>query len=175
MRRPLFPLLFVLMSTAASAQGPVDQVQADAMVKLLESCARGEVRQEAVGRVMALPGTQLIVAQQNISRRITSAQYRAVLISACKGEIAHIEPSEPGARAEKGVQGLTNDVAPSLIWGRDHLDFLKKRLAIAQETKGFGEVVPLALRNLPENVALSPKLYFVMGGRAGAAAFDEGV
>jgi hypothetical protein len=112
MRRCVFLLLIVLTSSVAFAQGPVDQVQADAMVKLLESCARGEVQQESVEKVMNQPGTQLIVAQQNISRRITSAQYRTVLVSTCKGKIAQIQPSEPGARAEKGVQGLTNDVAP---------------------------------------------------------------
>jgi hypothetical protein len=73
------------------------------------------------------------------------------------------------------VQGLTKDVAPSLLWGREHIAFLKERLTMANENKGFGEIVPLALRNLPEKIDLAPKLYFVMGGRAGTAASDGGI
>jgi hypothetical protein len=108
-------------------------------------------------------------------RRVTAAQYRAILASACSGEVARITPSEPGARAEKGVQGLTQDVAPSLIWGRDHIELLQRRLAAAERNEGLGEVVPLALKNLPEKIELAPKLYLVMGGRAGAAASDDGI
>ena len=145
------------------------------MVKLLQDCHAGEVPDRRIEQVMLLPGTQLIVAQQNISRRITSAQYRAVLVSACKGEIAQIEPFDSGARAKKGVQGLIGDVAPSLLWGRDRVAFLTQRLVLARENKSFSEIVPLASQNLPEEVVLSPKLYFVMGGRAGAAAFDNGI
>ena len=175
MSRLLLCLPFILVVGLASAQNTVDTTQAQAMLKLLESCHAGDVPPAAIEQVMDLPGTRLIIAQQNISRRITSAQYQAVLASACKGETADIQPSEPGARAEKGVQGLTRDVAPSLIWGRDNIDLLKRRLIAAQENKLFGQVVPLALQNLPEKVVLSPKLYIVMGGRAGAAAFDDGI
>lgn len=145
------------------------------MLELLRECSAGPVLAQAIDRVIALPGTQLIIGQQNISRRITAAQYRDVLIAACKGKVAHIEPSEAGARAEKGVQGLTEDVAPSLIWGRQHVAELQKRLAIAEADQNFDGVVPLALKNLPEPVELSPKLYFVMGGRAGAAASEQGI
>jgi len=60
-----------------------------------------------------------------------------------------------------------------LIWGRDHVAFLRQRLAAVKGTQDLAEIVPLALQNLPEEVALSPKLYFVMGGRAGAAAIDD--
>lgn len=175
MRQRLLYLSFLLVLRLASAQSSVDTAQGQAMIKLLESCHVGDASPASIEQVMDLPGTRLIIAQQNISRRITSAQYRTVLASACKGETAGIQPSEPGARAEKGVQGLTGDVFPSLLWGRDNVNFLKLRLAAAQENKRFGEVIPLALQNLPEKVALSPKLYIVMGGRAGAAALDDGI
>jgi Putative zinc dependent peptidase (DUF5700) len=168
-------ILFGPMATVASAANVVDATQAQAMVQLLESCHAGAVSPHAIDQLMDLPGTRLIIGQQNISRRITSAQYRSVLVSACGGEIAKLQPSESGARADKGVQGLTEDVAPSLLWGRDHVELLKQRLATARKNKYLGEVVPLALKNLPEKIDLSPKLYLVMGGRAGAAASDNGI
>lgn len=157
------------------AKTRVDATQAQAMVEFLRECSVGPVSAQAIDKVIALPGAQLIVDQQNISRRITTAQYRDVLTSACKGEVAHIEPSEAGARAEKGVQGLTGDVAPSLIWARQHVAVLQQRLETAKANQDFDEVVPLAMKNLPEPVELSPKLYFVMGGRAGAAASEQGI
>jgi hypothetical protein len=175
MRAFLFPFSWILACTTASAQSPVDATQAQAMVKLLEACHAGEVSEPAIDELLAMPGTRLIIAQQNISRRITSEQYRAVLVAACKGGTAYIQPSDTGTRSQKGLQGLIGDVAPSLLWGRERTAFLEQRLQLAQESKGFGEIVPMALRSLPENVVLSPKLYFVMGGRAGAAAFDDGI
>ncbi|HUZ94363.1 MAG TPA: DUF5700 domain-containing putative Zn-dependent protease, partial [Edaphobacter sp.] len=170
-------LVWAVVASAASgyATTHVDATQAQAMLGLLRECSAGPVSAQAINRVIALPGTQLIIGQQNISRRITTAQYRDVLIAACKGEVAQVEPSEAGARAEKGLQGLTEDVAPSLIWATQHVDLLQKRLTIAEANQKFDEVVPLALKNLPEPVQLDPKLYFVMGGRAGAAAFEQGI
>jgi len=82
--RELLPLL-LLYSSAANALGVVDTAQSQAMIDLLDNCAAGTVPPGAVEQVMALPGTQLVIAQQNISRRITSEQYRATLASACKG------------------------------------------------------------------------------------------
>ena len=173
--RQALGILVAALSLAAHAANSVDVTQATAMLRLLERCHAGVVPSQAIDQVMDLPGTRLIIGQQNVSRRVTPAQYRAVLVAACGGEIARVTPSEPGARAEKGVQGLTEDVAPSLIWGRDHSELLKQRLAGAQQNDGLGEVVPLALRSLPEEIDLAPKLYVVMGGRAGGAASDEGI
>jgi len=175
MMRQVLVMFVAVMAHATYAANTVDSVQAQAMLNLLERCHLGGVPAQAIDQVMDLPGTRLIVGQQNVSRRVTAAQYREVLASTCRGEIAQVRPSEPGARAEKGVQGLTDDVAPSLIWGRDHIELLKEKLVAAEQNKGFGEVVPLALENLPEKIDLSPKLYVVMGGRAGAAASDEGI
>jgi len=169
------PPLLLLWSVAANALDAVDTTQSQAMIDFLDVCHDGTVPPAALEKVMGLPGTQLIVAQQNNSRRITPVQYRATLVSACRGEIPHLQPSEPGTRAEKGVEGLIGDVAPSLLWGRDHVAFLRQRLAAVKETQGLDEIVPLALQNLPEKVALSPRLYFVMGGRAGAAAIDNAI
>lgn len=170
-----FPSLLLVWSAAANARDAVDTAQGQAMIDFLDGCHEGTLPPAAIEQVMGLPGTQLVIAQQNISRRITAAQYRTILISACQGKIARLQASEPGARAEKGLEGLTGDVAPSLLWGRDHVAFLRQRLGAVKESQGLDEIVPLALRNLPEKVALSPKLYVVMGGRAGAAAIDDAI
>ncbi len=173
--RRILPLSVLVWSSVANALGAIDATQSQAMIDFLDSCHAGTVSPAGIEQVMGLPGTQLVIAQQNISRRITVAQYRAILVSACKGEIARLQPSEPGARAEKGLEGLTEDVAPSLLWGRDHVAFLRQRLAAVKGTQDLGEIVPIALRNLPEKVELAPMLYFVMGGRAGAAAIDDAI
>ena len=166
-----------LIAAALPGYGEIkaDATQAEAMLQLLEQCKAGTVPAHAVERVIALPGTQLIIGQQNISRRITPQQYETVLQCACRGEVAHVEPSGPGARAEKGAQGLMEDVAPALIWGREHIPALQKRLEIATQNRDFDRAVTIAMENLPEKIDLAPKFYLVMGGRAGAAALDEGI
>ena len=169
-------LTTLLLSTAlATTPTSIDPTQATAMLDLLHNCNTGAVPQAQIQQVIDLPGTQLIIHQQNISRRITPEQYKEVLTSACKGAIANIAPSQPGPRAAKGVQGLINDVAPSLLWGRKHIPELQQRLNTALKTPDLDRVVPLAQENLPQKIDLSPKLYFVMGGRAGAAASDDGI
>jgi hypothetical protein len=106
----LVAALSLLAPAVAPAANPLDATQAEAMLRLLQRCHAGVVPAQAIDPVMDLPGTRLIIGQQNVSRRVTAAQYREVLASACGGEIARVTPLEPGARAEKGVQGLTEDV-----------------------------------------------------------------
>lgn len=160
-------------TTGASAQGVPDFTQAEAMLDLLGACRANNPPVGMFDRVSSLAGTQLIVAQQNISRRVTMQQYRHVLETACAGKIANLKPSEPGTRAEKGVAGLSRDVAPSLIWGRDHIPLLESRLLELRNHPSVGSAISLAQKYLPEPVALKPRLYIVMGGRAGAAAIDD--
>lgn len=171
----ILPPVLLLWLSVANALEAVDTAQSQAMIDFLDRCHEGTVSPAAIEQVMAFPGTQLVIAQQNISRRITPAQYRTTLVSACRGKIPGLQPSESGARAEKGVEGLTGDVAPSLLWGRDHVAFLRQRLAAVRGTRRLDEIVLLALQNLPEKIALSPKLYFVMGGRAGASAIGNAI
>ena len=178
LRIRLVPTLLVSAAVASAVSGyaktHVDATQAQAVVGLLRECSAGPVSAQAIDRVIALSGTQLIIGQQNISRRITTAQYREVLVAACSGAVAHVKPFEAGARAEKGAQGLTEDVAPSLIWGRQHIPELQKRLAVAEAHENFDGVVPLSLKNLPESVELSPKLYFSNGRTSGCGGFGAG-
>jgi hypothetical protein len=168
-----FFLAFQLLDGTAAAQGAPDFSQAEAMLQLLRSCHEKTVPAGAIDGVLSLPGTGLIVQQQNISRRVTKQQYREVLQAACAGKVAEVKPAEAGARAEKGVAGLTQDVGPSLVWGRDHIALLESQLAELRSNQAIGDAIPLARKYLPEQVPLAPKLYIVMGGRAGAAAIDE--
>jgi hypothetical protein len=168
-----FFLVFQLLDGTAAAQGAPDFSQAEAMLQLLRSCHEKTVPAGAIDGVLSLPGTGLVVQQQNISRRVTKQQYREVLQSACAGKVAEVKPAEAGARAEKGVAGLTQDVGPSLVWGRDHIALLESQLAELRRNQAIGDAIPLARKYLPEQVPLAPKLYIVMGGRAGAAAIDE--
>jgi hypothetical protein len=168
-----FFLVFQLLDGTAAAQGAPDFSQAEAMLQLLRSCHEKTVPAGAIDGVPSLPGTGLVVQQQNISRRVTMQQYREVLQAACAGKVAEVKPAEAGARAEKGVAGLTQDVGPSLVWGRDHIALLESQLAELRRNQAIGDAIPLARKYLPEQVPLAPKLYIVMGGRAGAAAIDE--
>jgi hypothetical protein len=170
---PIIPLAFVLLAGPAVAQNAPDSSQAEAMLELLRSCRDNNVTVAAIDRVISLPGTALVVQQQNISRRVTMQQYREVLRAACLGRVVEVKPAEAGARAEKGVTGLMQDVGPSLVWRRDHVALLESQLAELRRNQAIGDAIPLARKYLPEQVALAPKLYVVMGGRAGAAAIDD--
>jgi hypothetical protein len=171
-------LMLSLLMGCAKGQSIPDFSQAEAMLELLRSCHDNKVSIAAIERVLSLPGTGLVIQQQNISRRVTDQQYRRVLEAACAGKIADVKPAEPGARAEKGVTGLIHDVGPSLVWGRDNIPVLEAQLADLRRNQSLDNAVPIARKYLPERgstkeVELAPKLYVVMGGRAGAAAIED--
>ena len=143
------------------------------MIRLLSSCAAGKAYGQELDRVLRSPGTHLVVQQQNISRRVTTEQYRTILEAACAGKTAVVKPAEPGERAKRGVQGLTEDVRPSLQWGREHLSYLAALLTELRQSRGMEGVLPLTRKYLPEGTPLRAKFYVVMGGRAGAAAIED--
>jgi Putative zinc dependent peptidase (DUF5700) len=162
-----------IAAPGAQAQQTPDFSQAEAMLDLLRSCATDKASPQEVDHVVALPGTDLVIKQQNISRTVTMNQYRSVLEAACGGKIAVVKAEEDGTRAERGVEGLTQDVGPSLVWGRQNLPLLESRLEELRRNRSIGDAVPLARKYLPEPIPLAPKFYVVMGGRAGAAAIDD--
>src|SRR6478752_7715322 len=71
----VLPLFLLVWSAAANALDAVDTTQSQAMIDFLDSCHEGTVQTAAIEQVMKLPGTQLVIAQQNISRRISATQY----------------------------------------------------------------------------------------------------
>jgi hypothetical protein len=162
-----------LLTPQALAEQTPDFTEAEAMLHFLQSCAAGKASPQELDRLIALPGTELVVEQQNISRRVTMEQYRSVLQAACARKIAVVKPAEAGTRAERGVEGLTQDVAPSLLWGRDNLPLLESRLDELRRNRSIGDALPLARKYLPEQIPLVAKFYVVMGGRAGAAAIED--
>ena len=162
-----------LQTPQALAQQTPDFTEAEAMLHFLQSCAAGKASPQELDRLIALPGTELVVEQQNISRRVTMEQYRSVLQAACARKIAVVKPTEAGTRAERGVEGLTQDVAPSLLWGRDNLPLLESRLEELRRNRSIGDALPLARKYLPEQIPLAAKFYVVLGGRAGAAAIED--
>jgi hypothetical protein len=162
-----------LLTPQALAQQAPDFTEAEAMLHFLQSCAGGKASPQELDRLIALPGTELVVEQQNISRRVTMEQYRSVLQAACARKIAVVKPAEAGTRAERGVEGLTQDVAPSLLWGRDNWPLLESRLDELRRNRSIGDALPLARKYLPEQIPLVAKFYVVMGGRAGAAAIED--
>ena len=142
------------------------------MLALLSAPAAS--RSALVAPVLAARGTDLVVAQQNLSRRVTKEQYAKVLRAFAEGREPSLAPADGTERARKGVDGLVRDVRPSLEWGSEHASLLKERLDAIERLDVLGKARETALRNLPEKVELSPRVYVVAGGRAGAAALEGG-
>ena len=153
-----------------SVNREADFSQADMMLKLLRSSAGGNVDSMAVESVLNAHGTALIIGQQNISRAVTVGQYRT-LLKALGGEVPpDIAPVDETEKARRGVEGLRKDVWPALRWARANTNLLAGRIEEIKQLELSRNSVVLATRFLPEQVELSPRLYVVMGGRAGAAA-----
>jgi hypothetical protein len=142
------------------------------MLNLLRSSVVGGVDPRMVAAVLDAHGTYLIIGQQNISRTVTREQYRTVLLSVSRGELPDIAPADATERSRRGVEGLRKDVWPALRWGRANTNLLAQRIEEVKRLDLSRNSVALASRFLPEPVGLSPRLYVVMGGRAGAAALE---
>ena len=66
-------------------------------------------------------------------------------------------------------------MVPALQWGVEHKDMLAARLSAVAAMDVDAGARRLALANLPEPAPLDVPLFLVMGGRAGAAASDDGI
>lgn len=152
------------------ARVTMDFSQAHLMLRLLKSISAGRASPEAVDAVLNAKGTDLIVEQQNISRRVSKEQYKQVLVAANKDTPPVIQPVAADPRSERGVQGLVKDVWPSLRWGVANIKPLEERLNSLLDLDVETRARQLALESLPETPSFTPHLYVVMGGRAGAAA-----
>ena len=165
-------LLLTLCAAVSGAAATVDSTQARAMLALLS--APPASRPALVARVLATRGTDLVIAQQNVSRRATKEQYGEVLRAFAESREPRLAPADDSERARKGVDGLVKDVWPSLKWGSEHAALVKERLDAIERLDLLTKAQDTALRFLPERVPLSPKVYVVAGGRAGAAALQSG-
>jgi hypothetical protein len=151
-----------------------DFSQADRMVRLLEQVEAGGVSDALVDSFMSEHGTELIIEQQNISRTVTAHQYRQVLESLSEREPPALQPADDGVRARRGLEGLLEDVRPSMLWGMRHRDLLARRVEELRGRDLRSSAIGTARTYLPEEVPLAPCLFVVMGGRAGAAALEDG-
>jgi hypothetical protein len=142
------------------------------MLAFLSAPAAG--RAKLVDPVLAAHGTDLVIAQQNISRRVTKEQYAEVLRSFADGREPRLAPADASERARKGVDGLRKDVLPSLEWGSAHAELLRKRLDAIDRLDLLTRARESAVRYLPGPVDVPLRVYVVAGGRAGATALEGG-
>ena len=156
----------------AQVNRQADFTQADMMLKLLRSSRSGNIDPLMMESVLNAHGTALIIDQQNISRRVTKEQYEIVILFLSRGELPDIAPVDATERSRRGVDGLRNDVWPALLWGRANTNLLAQRIEQIKRLDLSRNSLELASRFLPEPVELSPRLYIVMGGRAGAASLE---
>ena len=150
-----------------------DFTQAERMLELLTS--HGPPTAAQVDAVVATPGTQLIVQQQNLSRKVTVEQYRVVLAAVAAEAAPAVEGAEEGERAARGVRGLRDEVWPALHWGTSHTDVLAERIAALRKLDVGHVATRLALEWLPEATDPPVRRHVVMGGRAGAAAIGADI
>lgn len=153
--------------------GPAaDFTQAEMMLRLLESAARGHIPSGLIDSVLNAHGTSLIIRQQNISRSVTREQYKLLLLNLDREQQPDVAPVDTDERARRGAEGLRKDVWAALRWGRANTPLLAERVRRIKRLDLLRSSTALAARFLPEPVRLSPRLYVVMGGRAGAATLE---
>jgi Putative zinc dependent peptidase (DUF5700) len=179
------PLLLLAIAASCGAPAParepppdqpdsrLDSAQARLMLDYLRAVAAGRATPAQLNALMASPGTALIVAQQNLSRRVKPAQVRALLAHLDREQAPDIVPAGPGERSRRGADGLRNDVWPSLRWGVAHTELLAQRLAALEGLDLAVAAQRLAASMLPRGHAVPARLHVVMGGRAGAAAIGD--
>ena len=160
---------------APAATGSVDFAQAERVLEALRGAARGALTPGLIDQVMASPGTDLIVRQQNVSRRVTAAQYRTILAALGADTAPAVEPADASERAARGVRGLRDDVWPALHWGPAHTDLLAERIAALRSLDAGEQARRMASEWLPDLMLPEVALHVVMGGRAGAAALDHDI
>jgi hypothetical protein len=149
-----------------------DIAQAESVVELLESVARGETRYDLVQAIMQLEGTSLIVGQLNLARRVSPAQYEQLLTAFVERRSPSIPPLDDGMRARRGVEGL-GDAWQLLTWALDRTDLLRRRIQEIAAMRIKEDARRMALEALPQGMELTPALFAVAGGRAGAAALGD--
>jgi hypothetical protein len=156
-----------------SSEPIADFNQAEMMLRLLQSSVRGPAPSELIESVLNAEGTSLIIRQQNISRRVTREQYEVLLANLNREQPPDVGPVDTTERAMRGLDGLRKDVWPALHWGRSNTPLLAERIREIRQLRLLRSSTALASRFLPEVVSLSPRLYVVMGGRAGAATLED--
>ena len=170
----LFGLLMVpSISYGKQATAALDVSHARMMVQMLRAVATRPLTPAEIDQVMAAEGTRMIVAQQNISRSVSLAQYRILLQNLHLQVVPEIAPVDQSERASRGVDGLRNDVWAGLRWGVANVDLLAARIAELEEKDVAAEARTLAQSFLPRPVDIRMRIRVVAGGRAGASVVED--
>jgi len=173
-------LLLGLVGTAPAQLPPaclrpeVNVGQAKTFLAYLDGVASKTATAAQIEAVLKQEGTELLIAQQNIARRVTAQQYRELLKSLVEKTSKEIAPVDTDQRSRRGIEGLTRDILPSLHWGVENVGLLQARLQALERADVIAAAKKRSDNALPETVATCPRLFIVMGGRAGAAALDNG-
>jgi len=160
-------------STVFARPPTTDFSQAELFLRFLRTEATGKNTTVVVDSILDHLGTALVIRQQNISRLVTPEQYRTVLLHA-GDTVAPALPASEGERGRRGVEGLAKDVWPAIHWGIAHVDLLAERLQQLKHVDFDSTAKQRALSFLPPGAAFHATPFIVMGGRAGASAFDDG-
>jgi len=148
----------------------VDFSQAELMLDFLQGIAKGEHDPGKIEAILKAEGTDLVIMQMNIMRKVTKDQYRQVLNGLIEGTLPDILPADSSERSIRGIHGLIKNVWPALQWAIINEKILNERLNTLKSLNLYDDARSLMLKYLPEPVGISPLLFFVIGGRAGAAA-----
>ncbi len=157
-----------LFARQRAGQG-LDATQADRMLDFLTSISEERHEPELLDAVMSSEGTKLIVGQMNLARRVSMTQYRILLTGLMEGRKPEIMPVDSTARSRNGVVGLLDNAWPLLTWGLAHTEVLKQRVNHLRELDFFERAHAIASRFLPDSMGTPPRVFAVIGGRAGAA------
>lgn len=146
--------------------------QADMMLEFLVELKNSEPVSHHIESLLKAEGTELIINQMNIVRKVSLNQYEQLLKALADHHSPDIEPVDDTERAKHGVTGLKDHAWVALNWALENTDILRERLTIIKEADVYHRAKRLAHQFLPESIAMSPSLFIVMGGRVGAAALD---
>lgn len=167
--------LVCVRSAGAQNVHSLDDSQARLFLRYLAAVAAHRPATALVDSVMAAKGTALVIAQQNLSRRVSTAEYREVLAAAAEHREPRLSASDNDPRAAKGRDGLLQDVLPCIEWGAANVATLSSELTALHGANPGARARSLALGNLPDSVSIDVPMFLVMGGRAGAAAPSGGI
>jgi hypothetical protein len=92
----------------------VDMSQAEMMLQVLAAAQSAPPPPEVLRLVMTTHGTEPLIQQQNISRAVSRSQYRLILQRLHNDVMPAIPAVALGERARRGVDGLAQDMWPSL-------------------------------------------------------------
>jgi len=155
------------------SENQIDISQAELMLTYLDNDFGEQPDSLFLDKIMKAKGTELIIRQMNLARKVSHAQYRTLLAGFSVNRLPSIQPVDSTERAQRGIDGLVNNVWPLLQWGKQNTTLLKQKLNEFKKLDVYDNAQKIASNFLPRSVNITPSLYIVMGGRAGFAALHD--